>query len=234
MSLQKSLKEIKRLLLKRYKKNLAAILVFGSANTGHFVGGESDIDHMIFLKRLHNLNLTKESKFLFENLRKYHFSTQYFNTLKGIKEYIKKRKSFSTYVTIVSDDGSRIIYSTLEFEKTKEWLLKHPFKKQEIKDSIKEKDKFELEGYFREIKDYELTKGLMSHIKRKLQIMNYFKTGKLIFDYDKCIKNINPENKEELNNLYEVYKQRGKLSKKEIDYYYKLARELTRRINTQF
>lgn len=230
MSLEKDINEIRKFLLKRYKNNLAGILIFGTANTGYFVEGKSDIDHMIFLKKQNGLNLKKESEYLFETLRKYHFSTQYFNTLKGIKEYIKKRKSFSTYITIVSDDGSRVIYSTPEFEKTKEWLLKHPFKKQEIKNLVREKDKFELEGYFKDIKDYELTKGLMSHIRRKLQIMNYLKTGKLIFDYNKCIYNINPDNKQELDELYQKYKQREKLSKGEIDYYYKLAKELTKKI----
>lgn len=230
MSLENNLQNIKKFLLERYKTNLAGILIFGSANTNHFVDGKSDIDHMIFLKRKNKLDFNKEIGFLIRALKPYHFATQYLHTLTGIKKYIQERKSFSTYITIVSNDGSRIIYSTPEFEKTKEWLLKHPFKKQEIKNIVREKDKFELDGYFKDIKDYELTKGIMSHIRRKLQIRNYLKTGKLIFDYNKCIKNINPKNKKELNNLYKVYKQRGKLSKEEVDYYYTLARELTEKI----
>ena len=230
MSLENNLQNIKKFLLERYKDNLAGILIFGSANTNHFIEGKSDIDHMIFLKRKNNINFKKELKYLFRKLKNYHFSSQYMNSLKGIKEYIKKRKSFSTYITIVSDDGSRVIYSTPEFEKTKEWLLKHPFKKKEIKNFVREKDKFELDGYFKDIKNYELTKALMSHIRRKLQIINYLKTGKLIFDYEKCIRNARLDNEKELERLYEVYKHRGKLSKKEINYYYTLARELTEKI----
>lgn len=48
--LENSLRNIKNFILRRYKDNLAALIVFGSANTGHFREGESDIDTMIFLK----------------------------------------------------------------------------------------------------------------------------------------------------------------------------------------
>ena len=68
MTLEKHLKKIKNFLLDRYKDNLAAILIFGSANTGQWEEGISDIDHMIFLKKLNGLNLNKESKFLFKEL----------------------------------------------------------------------------------------------------------------------------------------------------------------------
>ena len=66
MSLKKSLKNIKGFLKKRYKGNLAAILVFGSAVTNHYIEGKSDIDTIILLKEQKGLDLKKESKFLID------------------------------------------------------------------------------------------------------------------------------------------------------------------------
>lgn len=232
MKLEDNIKTIKDFLLDRYRDNLAAILIFGSVNTGHFKDGKSDIDHMIFLKKLNGLNIENELKILYNKLKKYNFASQYFNDLDGIKNYIHKRKSFSTYITIVSKDGSKTVYTTPEFEKTRGYLKKHPMTKKEIREFIQEKDKFELEGYFRQIKGYDLTKALTSHLRRKLQILNYFKTRKLIFDNHTCLTNINLNKKEmeKLEKLYETYKKRQKLSNKEFDYYRDLAREFTEKI----
>lgn len=232
MTLEENIQKIRQFLLERYKKNLAAILIFGSANTNHFVEGKSDIDHMIFLKRLGGIDINEEIKFLLDRLKSENFASQYFNDLEGLKDYIKKRKSFSTYITIVSKDGARTVYTTPEFERTIEYLKKHPLTKEEIKEHLKEKDEFELNGYFEKIKGYDLTKALMSHLRRKLQIMNYFQTGGLIFDYVACLNNreINQEDKKKLEKLYKNYKKRATLSDEEIDYYRNLARQFTNRI----
>jgi len=232
MSLEDNIQRIRNFLLDRYKNNLAAILIFGSANTNHFVGGKSDIDHMIFLKTLGGIDTSEEIKLLFDKLKSENFASQYFNSLKGVKDYIKKRKSFSTYITIVSKDGSRTVYTTPEFERTREYLRKHPFTRKEIQEQIQEKDKFELDGYFREINDYNLTKALMSHLRRKLQVINYFKTGKLVFDYESCLKGISlvKNEREELERLYNLYQKRKSLSKKDVKYYGGLAQKFTERI----
>ena len=42
MSLEDSLNKIRGFILARYQDNLAAILIFGSANTGHFREGKKD------------------------------------------------------------------------------------------------------------------------------------------------------------------------------------------------
>lgn len=232
MSLEDNIQAIKGFLLDRYGNNLAGIIIFGSTNTGHFREGESDIDHMIFLKKLGKININEEIKFLLDSLKQYNFATQYFNTLEGIKDYIKKRKSFSTYMTIVSEDGSRVIYTTPEFERTREYLRKHPLTKKEIQEQIKEKDNFELNGYFEKINGYILTKALMAHLRRKLQVVNYFKTGELIFDYERCLDNsdIDKEEKESLEKLYHHYQKRETLTLKEIEHYEDLARQFTERI----
>lgn len=232
MSLKNSFKKIRDFILRRYKNNLVAILVYGSANIGPFIEGKSDIDTMIFLKNAKGLNLDKETKFLIKTLSSENFHTQYFHTLSSIKKYAKKRISWSTRITILTKDGSRVLYSTLEFEKLKKWLLANFLSKKEIKKYVQEKDKAELEGYFKKIKSFELTKAIFSHVRRKLQVINYFQTKKLIFDYNECLDNISflEDEKKKLRNLYRIYERRGKLSQKQVDYYYNFAKQLTNRI----
>ena len=232
MFLENSLSKIKDFILKRYGNNLAAILVFGSANTRYFRENESDIDTMIFLKKLKGLDLAKETKFLIKALAPENFHTQYFHTLSSIKRYVKKRVSWSTRITILSKDGSRVLYSTQEFAKLKKWLKDTFPSKQKIRKYVKEKDEFELYGYFNSIEGFDLTKALMSHIRRKLQIMNYFQTGKFVSDYNRCLTHINLpfDKKEKLRALYKSYKNREELNEKEVENYYKLANQFTDKI----
>ena len=72
----------------------------------------------------------------------------------------------------------------------------------------------------------------MAHIRRKLQVLNYFQTNKLIFDYERCLKNIKflDEDKEKLIELYELYEKRKDLTKKQINDYYDFAEKLTQKI----
>lgn len=233
MSLEKSLEEIKKYLLERYKDNLAGILVFGTANTGEFVEGKSDIDTMIFLKRQEDLDLDNESLFLINALKSEHFATQYFHTLDGIVQGIKERASFSTYITILSDEGSRLLYSTLEFEETKKNLRENPPSREDLKRYVERKDEFELEGYFKERTGFNLTKALFAHLRRKLQIMSYFRTGELTFDYNKCMVNLDLLSTERkgIDSLYKDYSNRKLLTKEKINKYFGLAKQLTERIS---
>lgn len=234
MSLENSLKKIRSFIVSRYGDNLAGLLVFGSANTGQFHEGRSDIDTIILLKKLNGLDLEKETNFLIESLKSENFRTQYFHTVESIKEHVKKRVSWSTRITILSKEGSRVLYSTPEFEKLKRWLIDNFPSKEDIMRYVIEKDKVELDGYFKEIENFDLTKALMSHVRRKLQIMNYFQSNKIIFDYDICLNDVElpAEEKGKLKELYRIYEKREKLSKKQISDYYNLARELTKRIST--
>jgi len=232
MSLENSLEKIKKFILQRYCDNLVAILVFGSANTGHFREGKSDIDTMIFLKKLNSLDLKKETKFLINKLSSENFRTQYLHTTRSLKKYVKKRVSWSTRITILSKEGSRVLYSTPEFKKLKEYLIKNFPSKEDIRKYVKGKDKVELSGYFKKIKNFELTKGIFSHIRRKLQIIVYFQTKKLIFNYNNCLNEISLSNneKERLKMLYNLYNKRKKLSQKQIGEYYRLAEKFTEKI----
>ena len=232
MALEKSLKRIREFLLDRYKDNLAGILLFGTANTGEFREGKSDIDTMIFVKEQRGLNIDDEIKFLVDALKSERFATQYFHTLKGIVQYIKERSSFSTYITIVGEDSSRTLYSTPEFEETRQGLKENPPSKEDIKRYVKKKDEFELDGYFRDIGGFELTKSLFAHIRKKLQIMNYFKTGELTFDYNQCADNLglSANEREGIDSLYEDFSKRNPLKIEEVNRYQQLAKQFTERI----
>lgn len=72
----------------------------------------------------------------------------------------------------------------------------------------------------------------MAHLRRKLQIINYFKTDELVFDYEKCLDNISmdKEEKESLGRLYQTYKNRKVISSREVKQYRDLARQFTKRI----
>lgn len=230
MNLEKNIQEIKDFFLKRYKSNLAAILIFGSANTGHFVEGKSDIDTIVLLKRQNKLDLGKELENLFETFEEIKLRILHFKTLGSYKKHIYDKGSWASWITVI--DGSRKVYSTREFQKFRKHLISKPIPKKKLKEYIKEKDKFELSGYFKKIKESDLTKGLFSHLRRKLQIINYYENKKIEFAYKKCLKNIkiNKEEREKLQKLYKSYEKKEKLPKKEINYYTKLAKKFTGKI----
>ena len=183
MAPKKQLAKVKRTLVKRYGKNLAAILVFGSANTGKFYQGKSDIDTIILLKSKEGLNFEEEIILLSDKLKKINFTTQYFHTLRSIKDQILKRKSWGAFIVIASRDGSLLLHSTPEFQKLKQWFRKHPFKKKDCLVYLQEKNRTDVNGYFKKRKGSELTKSIACHIRKQLQILNFLKNGLLVYDY---------------------------------------------------
>ncbi|MEK6757615.1 MAG: nucleotidyltransferase domain-containing protein [Nanoarchaeota archaeon] len=229
MSLDDYLSDIKRYLKERYKDNLSAILIFGSANTGHFVERKSDIDLIILLKNKKELNLEREKEILFKERKSLKWSIVHFDTIKEYEKHIYKKGSWSSWITVIN--GSKKLYRTNEFEKFRKRLISKPISKKKLKKYIKDKDKFELDGYFKNIKEFESLKGLFSHLRRKLQIMNYYENKTILFDYEKCLKNINLDKNKEimLNKLYDNYVKRKTLPKKDIDDYYEISRELTKK-----
>jgi uncharacterized protein YaeQ len=178
------------------------------------------------LKKKNNLDLKKEAHDLIEELKSENFRTQYFHTIASIKKYLRERISWSTRITIISQEGSKVLYSTPEFNKLKKWIKENFPSKKDIKKNVKEKDEFELYGYFKKI--------LMAHVRRKLQIINYFDNKTLIFDYHKCLRNTEISNveKEKLKLLYDYYRTRKALSESQIEYYYKIAKKLTKKIES--
>lgn len=228
MAPKKSLVRIKRTLTKRYGKNLAAVLVFGSANTGKFKSGKSDIDTIILLKNKEGLNFEEEIILLSDKLKKLNFATQYFHTLRSIKDQILKRKSWGVFITIASRDGSLVLYSTPEFQKLKQWFRKHPLKKKDCLKYLQEKNKTDVNGYFKKRKGYELTKSIMAHIRKQLQILNFLRNGLLVYNYKECLDYLNlaKNDNKKLLVLYDKYEKRASLKKSEVDAYYDYFRKL--------
>ena len=216
--------------LKRYDGNLAAILIFGSYNTGHFVPGKSDIDSIILFKK--DGNLDEEEKInLGNSIRKQDvpISIIHFKTLKGYEEHIYHKGSWSSWITVIR--GSKPIYSTEEFENFRKRLMENPIPKEKLEEYLRHKDEFELEGYFKDRDLWDKTKGLYSHFRRKLQIMNYYFGNNLEFDFDKCLKNFSEiKEKEKLEYLAGLYKRRESLSKDEAKEYIAMAKKFTNKI----
>ncbi len=235
MSLENSFKKIKNYFVNRYKDNLASVVLFGSVVTNDYVEGKSDIDTIIILKKKGNLDLDKEKISAFEERNEPRLSIQNLIDVKQAKENLICGKSWSTYWALASEEGSRILYSTLEFKSLKKYLLKNPPKRDITREHIKEKDKVDLEKLFPKWKGFLATKYLTFHLRRKLQVLNYFKTGNYIYDFEKCLKNIN-FNEGEKNNLEKILKHkknRKLLSKKETDSFIKLSYDLTKKIERE-
>lgn len=228
MTPKKSLNKIKNFLRKRYGKNLAAILIFGSASTGNFVKGKSDIDTIVLLKSREGLDFKEEMIILSDSMQKEKLSIQYLHTLQSIKEYIKKRKSWATYLRIVSKDSSLTLYSTKEFQNLKKYFLKNPFTKKDCIYYIKRKQISDVNGYFKKAKGYFLTKSLMFHIRKQLQILNYLNNGGLVFDYEGCLdsSNLSSKDKDKLMVLYDKYSDRKCIRDK--IYYYEVISKLNK------
>jgi len=170
-------KKIKEFILNRYKNNIVAILVFGSANTGEYKIGKSDIDTIIILKGNTDLDLKQERKLLIKELKSVNLSIQNFVTVKDIKKYVKERNSWGIQTAILSEGGSKIIYSNEEFIKLKNWFKINFSSKEKIKDYFRKKDEFELYGYFKNLECFELIKNIFAHIRKKIQAINYFENN---------------------------------------------------------
>lgn len=232
MTPTRSLNKIKNFLKRRYKQNLAAILIFGSAATNNYKKGKSDIDAIVLLKSRKGLDFKEEIIILSDSLQKERLSIQYLHTLQSIKEYIKKRKSWATFLRITSKDSALVLYSTKEFQNLKKCFLKNPLKKKDCIYYLNIKQISDVEGYFKTAKAFFLTKSLMFHIRKQLQILNYLNKGGLVFDYKTCLNNSDLENsdKHRLITLYTHYKTRKPIREKE--YYFKTINKLNRKIKT--
>lgn len=213
--------EIVNACLKRQKDNLAAVLVFGSFRTGPYVEGVSDIDLAILYKR--KIDFARE-KFGIEKEVKRNLSIQQMATLEEAFARIYKEGSWSTWITILV--GSEAMYRIKEFDVFKKRLAK-PLDKERLLNYLIRKDGVELNGYFKDIKGWELAKGLFSHIRRKLQIISYYQGNKLEFDYDRCLNDSKVGDKGVLDKLSKIYFSRGKLTAQEEVLYRKIALRLT-------
>lgn len=230
MTNQKLEQKIVNASLRRYNGNLAAVLIFGSYNTGRFIPGESDVDSIFLFKE--ERDLSEQEKIGFGNsLREQDvpISIIHFKTLKGYEEHIYHKGSWSSWITVIC--GSKPIYSTEEFGNFREKLKENPIPKEKLEEYLKHKDEFELEGYLKERDLWGKTKGLYSHFRRKLQIMNFYFWHQLEFDFDKCLENFSEiSEKEKLKHLSELYKKRKSLSKNEAKQYLAMAKNFTNKV----
>ncbi|MBU0760397.1 MAG: nucleotidyltransferase domain-containing protein [Nanoarchaeota archaeon] len=223
-------KRITNICLNRLRDNLAGILIFGSYNTGEFVLGKSDIDLLILLKEDNGMKFQKEEDILKHvELTDLKPSIVHFRPLEDYKEHIYREGAWSSWITIIC--GSKVIYSTEDFEKFRTYLEQHPLSSENLKDYIKTKDYIELEGYFKRNSGWNLTKAYYSHLRRKLQILNFLEGNTLDFDFTTCLNNLDCliENKL-LQKIEKLYKERKEITEQEVKKYYVLAKKLTKQI----
>ena len=157
--------------LNRCGKDLAGILIFGSYNTGSFVAGKSDVDIMTFLKNNSKIKLQATADLLKHvDLADLNVSMAHFGTFDNYKSHIYSEGSWSSWITIVK--GSKVIYSTKEFEQFRESLKKNPISNDSLADYLINKDEIELDGYFTRSKGFNLTKAYFSHMRRLAKFYN--------------------------------------------------------------
>ena len=217
--------------LKRYDGNLAAVLIFGSYNTGHFVRGKSDVDSIILFKEENDTDFDKDKIQLGNMLREKNIpiSIIHSRTINDYENHIYKKGSWSSWITVIC--GSKPIYITDEFQNFRERLRENPIPKEKLASYLKDKDRFELEEYLKDTDLWSLTKGLYSHFRRKLQIMNYHLWHDLEFDFEKCLGHFSElEEKEKLKHLSELYKRRKSLSENESKRYINLTKNFTKKV----
>lgn len=165
-------------------------------NTGEFVEGKSDIDLIILLKKKNGINFEKEFKNIAEGLKEYNLSIVHLKTINSYEKHIYKKGSWSSWITVIN--GSKKLYSTKEFKEFRKRLIKRPIPKKKLIEYLKHKDKFELKEYLKKDKGRIKAKGFFLHLRRKIQIINYYKTNKIIFDYKKCLKKVNLKGEEKI------------------------------------
>lgn len=240
MPLEKSLQRIRSHLVGKYGENLAGALVLGSANTGHYVEGVSDINGMVFVDGM-EMDFNGEAQDLMHELQDVKFQTQYVNSLEGIGSYVRRRNSFATWIVMVGEGSSVTLHSAPEFEDLRDDLRRRPLTDDDIREHLKKKREFELYGYFKREgrpgqkygdRPYRETQNLLFYVRRGLQIMNFLKTRHLVFDFDRCLAttHLSGEDQARARELYTAYADRRALDKREALSCYMLAEQLTDRI----
>lgn len=129
--------------LLNYDRNLAAVLIFGSYNIGPFKNGSSDLDTIILLKKDKNIDFEKETDDLSRLLKDLNIALHHFRTIDNYKEHIYDKGSWSSWITVIC--GSKIAYSTPEFEKFRKELAEKSIEKGKLIEYLEHKDKTDYE-----------------------------------------------------------------------------------------
>jgi hypothetical protein len=224
--------EITELCLRQFGANLAGIALFGSYNSGPYVEGVSDIDVIIYLQRRAGMILEQERVFLVESSKNIKLAVHHLETLDVGFDRIYREGSWASWITLVC--GSNLIYTTPAFVEFINKLHAKDISPENLIEYIKRKDAFELHGYLKRVYNWDLTKSMYSHIRRKLQILSYKKTRQPVFDYLACLRNVELDTKTKnlLENLEKYYEKRMPLTSEEAQPYFEISAMLSRMITS--
>lgn len=214
----------------QFGTNLAGIIIFGSYNEGPYREGESDVDVFVLLHKFDKLDLAKEKSILTNSGEQIRLSVQQLTTLEELKDRIYREGSWSSWITLIC--GSKHIYKTEEFEDFVKEIKEKNIPAENLINYVKHKDELELRGYLGKTIGWDLTKGIYSHIRRKLQILNYYTTKKLEFSYVSCLTNtkFTEEERKILTWLSEMYSARESLTPEAAKMYFDISKDLTSQI----
>jgi len=228
----KRLEGIVEKLKARYGENLAAIVIFGSYVLGLYKEGKSDIDSIILIKERAGIeDLAAEGTRLFQEMTEERLSVQEFNVLFEYEADLYERGRFTSWATMQKQKGCEVAYKTREFEEFLERLKRKPLEKGKVLKTVREKDDFDLKVYLGEAEGFRKTVCLFGHLRRKLQILNYYTDNQLEFDYDDCLRSVfnllDREDVKKLENLNGKYKSRQILDKDGVEEYVALSKRMT-------
>ena len=126
-------KKIISFLKNKYKKNLAAVLIFGSYFTGNYNPKESDLDLIILLKS--KKPEEKDKQEIEKKIEQLKIFIHHLKTIEEYKKEIYEKGSWSSWVVV--QKGAKIIFSTKEFKEFQKYLKENPIKKDKLIEFIK-------------------------------------------------------------------------------------------------
>lgn len=227
---EQSLENVKSFLVSKYKKNLVCVLILKPEI--NYLLLRQNIEVIIILKEKLNINLDKEKQVIGSKIISEKCTINHLHTLDSVKLFFKQPNNFFVLLRILSNEAYECVYSSDDFILLKEYLANNIPSKEELKKYMVEKMNFETENYFKSIMDFGATKALYNSIRKQIQLLNYFYNNNFIFDFEKCMNNINLEASEKarLNKLYNYYNTLIPLTDKEIEDIYKSYKKINMKI----
>ncbi len=208
----------------KYKNNLAAVLIYGSYFTGNYKENESDLDLIILLKSIPPKE--KDKGELIKKIPSLKLFIHHLKTIKDYKKEIYEKGSWSSWIVLTK--GSKIIFSSKEFIDFQKSLINYPINKNKLMKFIIEKDNFDLNIDLPKKSGWPATKMIFAHIRRKLQILYFYKKNQIEPDFGVCLSSLNIHYNEKLKLLNKYYLKRDLISNKEITNYVIISKNLTK------
>ncbi|OGY49616.1 MAG: hypothetical protein A3B89_02995 [Candidatus Buchananbacteria bacterium RIFCSPHIGHO2_02_FULL_40_13] len=177
----------------KYKDNLSAIIIYGSYAWGYFDSKKSDYDLIVLFKEELPTTKEKAEKEIRKKFPK--VSLQYFKTWEEMTNYAHLGH-FTSYITLLK--SGKVLYAKKDYKKFLKKLRKiNLFEKAFDIAAIEGKTLFEI-NVIKKNKKYKAAKYSLPAIRKRLQLLTFIRTKKLIWNLNRNLrKNKNILAKEE-------------------------------------